>query len=492
MGAPATPDNVTAALDELANVFSYKVNRRDKSVRFLSDHGVVRPAFELLGGDEIFLYFGIRTTSWDFEGERTDLHDALSLFPAVTLRGLDVSCALWDIPNMFTGISTELYGRYITVDQPTNSVYRMNEEGIRQLKVLLAAVRLFEVRASCFFEWDRNVNQHSGASYTFEDRYTKRWANKVARAVGEKTSSRHIQYNRRRNPSWFYYRSVAKHLSVFRSGVLALRLRQFLLALGEEVRCLPTVTGQAYVSTLSRNFVADAEIVRAERLLTALEPRRRATVLVLPIESHLVAVGAEHVVAIRQECGKRAFDEERERLRSRRSVEDALFFPGATLMWADRIDDARFELLVHDLLAVEPGVRWIRRVGQSREPDEGRDLMCEWATPPAAGESIHDQIPPLAIRKVVVQCKASRVSVGKAIVQDVYDTVKRHASNGYFLAVSSQLTVSMIRFMENLRNGGEMWADWWTRSEIEDRLRRHPEILLRYSDVVKSAMTSSV
>jgi hypothetical protein len=70
------------------------------------------------------------------------------------------------------------------------------------------------------------------------------------------------------------------------------------------------------------------------------------------------------------------------------------------------------------------------------------------------------------------------------MVQDVNDTVRNHGCNGYFLVVSSQLTVPLTRFLEGLRNRPEIWADWWTRSEIEDRLRDRPEILARYADVV--------
>jgi Restriction endonuclease len=480
MGKP----DLRSQLRQLAKLFDYELIDREHSLSFEDARSRIQPRFELLGADEVFVYFYVRTTSWDFSGERTDIHDVLSFFSAMFLRNVGVSARLWDVPNKFSRIPTELYARYLTLDQPRRSMYRLDPQGCQQLSEILAAVRVFDVRCRQLFQWEPNLDPHTEDTFSFNDRATRAWAAKVARVMGDHADGAKVQYNRRKNPHLLYYRNVGRQVSVFRSSVLAKRMGAFVIA-RQEIERMPAVTGDVFVSNESRNFVSHTTSQRIAGVMKRLEPRRRALCLMLPIDSHIMAVGVEHVLAVRHECGRVFFDSEVERLRDRRLEEDRVFFPGTTFTWAQNIRDERFEELVRDLLAVEPGVHWIRKVGPTREPDEGRDLVCEWTTLLRVGEVVQDEMPPSATRRVIVQCKALRSSVGKSHVQDVHDTVHRHGCTGYFLAVSSQLTVSLTRFMEGLRNSTDLWADWWTRSEIEDRLRRYPEIATRYGDVVR-------
>lgn len=145
--------------------------------------------------------------------------------------------------------------------------------------------------------------------------------------------------------------------------------------------------------------------------------------------------------------------------------------------------DADFEALVCELLDREPGVVRCRRAGPTREPDDKRDLIAEWVVPPTDPKAA--EAPPSRPVRVVVQCKAYRKSVGKADVTDLRDTVEHHDAAGYFLAVSSELSGRLIAQLERLRNQRKWFVDWWTRQEIEQRLRRHPDITSRYSQVVR-------
>lgn len=471
-------------LNSLATMFEYKMVDNGERIVFVDDRSRILPGFEVTGNNEVFVYFTVRTTSWDFDGERTDVNDALSLFMAIFLRVFDVSCVLWDIPNMFSRIPTELYGRYITVGQPNRSNYKLDEFGLEQLKVLLFGLRFFEDRFWSFLEWDPEIDPMLEANYGWQDRATQTWAQKVAKATGETLRSHKIQYNFRKNPGWLYYRTIAKNMSIFRSEKLALGLRELIDA-ASNIRSVQAVSGIAFESKSSRNLVPYVSARIVQDIFARLEPQASEVIVILPIDTHFLTIGTEHLAFLRCDCGKKLFDEERKRVRARRKLEDSIFFPGVNFIWCSNIDDRRFELLIRDLLAVEPGVHWVRKVGETREGDEGRDLICEWATPLAPNELVEEQNPPVAIRKVIIQCKVSIKSVGKSKVQDIYDTVKHHGYDGYFLAVSSQISTPLTRFLEGLRNKSQIWADWWTRSEIEDRLRDRPEILARYSDVVK-------
>jgi hypothetical protein len=305
-------------LEPLAAAFRYRIGDADRRVQFYDENSHILPAFEAAGDDEAFVYFAVRTTSWNFEGERTDINDALSFFAAITLRTFDVSCTLLDIPNVFSGIPTEIYGRYLTVDQPTRSIYKLDEHGIGQLKVLLYGVRLFESQLGNIFEWDPDLDPMSDELYGWQDRATKTWASKVARAAGETLRSTKIQYNFRKNPHWFYYRTIAKNLSVCQSTTLAGRMRELVNA-SENVKRVPAASGTVYHSGASKNVVLHSAARVAEDILARLEPRAPEPRLVLPIDSHFMAVGSKHIVAMRCDCSLKAFDGERERVRARGS-----------------------------------------------------------------------------------------------------------------------------------------------------------------------------
>src|SRR5258708_2029962 len=62
----------------------------------------------------IQFYYFQRTSSWEYAGERTDLHDVIPLLFAAFLRRFNLcSSELIDICNPATGSDVEIYARYI-------------------------------------------------------------------------------------------------------------------------------------------------------------------------------------------------------------------------------------------------------------------------------------------------------------------------------------------------------------------------------------------
>ena len=111
---------------------------------------------------------------------------------------------------------------------------------------------------------------------------------------------------------------------------------------------------------------------------------------------------------------------------------------------------------LRELLKQEKGVQWIRRASVSKERDGGKDLIAEWATPPLTGQVIKEGNNPFTVRRVIVQCKASKRSVGKSQVQDIRDTIEHHNAQGYFLVVSSQVATSLTDHLLALKDGGNI------------------------------------
>ena len=88
-------------------------------------------------------------------------------------------------------------------------------------------------------------------------------------------------------------------------------------------------------------------------------------------------------------------------------------------------------------------------------------------------------------RRVVGQCKTSSKTIGKKEVRDIRDIVEHHEATGYFLAASSRISSDLANHLDMLRVRGGIWTEWWTRAEIETRLRRHPEVAERFPDVIR-------
>lgn len=137
--------------------------------------------------------------------------------------------------------------------------------------------------------------------------------------------------------------------------------------------------------------------------------------------------------------------------------------------------------MVRELLNQESNVVRTRKVGSSREGDGGRDIEIEIIQPELLTRENIGLTKPI---KVIGQCKAYKNSVNKSNVKDIRDTLDFYNSQGYFLAVSSQITVPLHDYLNSLKEKYNLYVDWWNKSEIEDRLRIHTDIALRYPDIV--------
>jgi hypothetical protein len=246
----------------------------------------------------------------------------------------------------------------------------------------------------------------------------------------------------------------------------------------------------------------DAQLFRTERLMNAPSLKALALLrwllqqvdgeagdpLVIPTDSHLIGIGRRSLAAVRVLGGRDSFEAAREELAARRADEADLLHDDHLCEWAEKIDDARFERFVEDLLTVERGVRRVRQVGATREPDDGRDLMAEWSTPPDRGGNARrseSETNLSTIRDVLVQVKVRQSGVGRADLPGLRDTLEHYLCGGLLIVAFPRITVPLINHLTELRRRGPWWIDWWGRTELEERVRRHPEVAARYADIVR-------
>jgi len=459
----------------------------------------------------VFVYFLVRTTSWDLPGERTDANELISVLLAIFLRiELKISCSLIDIPNPAVDVpETEIYARYLVPEQPQNATYLLSDEGIEHLKNILAFGLYFKLILPQFFDW--SLQEKDGeiiALPGYDWVKASKWAGCVAEAIGEPWiqldwpdtfedlleleeheqielgGNDKIQFAFRTNPDWKHYRSIHTGITVCEAptaaSVLVGRIQNEL-----PWDCIEGIDAKLLLSENTRNTIAYEDCKVAIKILTTLsleddEPE----IVCIPLEHDFVAVSTQHLVFMRRESGRKQFENEREKIRKRHEKESKLLFPLINFHWNKQINDAEFESLILDLLKREPGVQRARLISVANERDGGKDILCEWFTAPTMTDEISENIPPAVLRRVVVQCKAYSKAVGKSDVRDIRDTVEHHEATGYFLAVSSQITTTLTDHLDFLRRRGKIWVDWWTRSELEEKLSIHQDIACKYPNML--------
>ncbi len=443
--------------------------------------------FEIQKDNTAFIYFYIRTTSWDFGGERTDLHDCLSTLLAAHLRlsPIHASCSFWDVPHPAAHVpDTEIYARYLTIDQSSPPVFLVEEKTTQQIEELLSQMIMFEIMFSGYVDCTPNEQGDYEQGYSYDE--TTAWAEMVSKVIREPFDSQKIQWNTRTNPTWKFYRSIRTNLSLYHAPGLSF----FMNVVSVQQQSwdnIDGINGQLFLSDGVSNIISFKNINFARRILAELDDENTFDEMVLiPLENSFVAAGGSHVLFMRRDCGQKRFEQEKERIRKRHKQEEELLFPITSFVWSEKIGEDDFERLIQDLLEEEKGVEWVRQVGPSKERDRGKDLLCEWETAPLPHEVITEEQSPYKKRLILVQCKARKKTVGKAEVKDIRDTIEDHDAQGYFLAVSNRLTSGLTDHLLKMKQEGKFYIDWWTRDQIEKRLKAFPNIAAKYPNVVQA------
>lgn len=452
-------------------------------------HLPLRIYFRDAGTQGAFVYLGLRTTSYEFDGDRTDLHDVISVELAIFLRWRLPWCSprLWDELNPATGSKSELYGRFLTFEQPSQSCFSLEPEGLERIEKILKGLHAFRYLLPFLNSWTCKCALDPAVPlYEWDSKVIQEWLPRVRLAVGGGDTP-HMEQAHRRNPDWMYYRRIKPAISVFRNPTLADALKIMIDKPDPSWETVETEIGVFFSTDGAEHVIPMKLLRRAERILQQLPGESRETrPLFLPLENFCIAVGKDHVLSVNADCGAQLFRQLRESLRGEHERRTAILFRSSRVRLSDSIDDEVFEEMVTLLLQREPNVRWARKMGHARQPEGGRDILVNWDLPTLDVNVPSEKNEPTTVRRrVIVQCKAKQGAVGKSDARDLRDLLEHSEATGYFLAVSSHLTVGLIDHLLELSKTENYWVDWWTRLEIETRLARHLDIARRYPAFVQ-------
>ncbi|GGY43642.1 restriction endonuclease [Streptomyces djakartensis] len=425
----------------------------------------------------------LRTTSWEWNGERSDLHDAFSTIIAAYFAVNEVaSCGLHDVPHPAGAPDGEVYARFITFDQPGGGYFNV-AKSTRELEEVIATLYSAELFLHNYLPMHPGITDPETPWDSVEE-----WQSEAGRALGEAADSIQDAFGIRESPEWAYYRCASEDVSVFRSRQVSRMFQE--LANVSEVKNLQGVSGHLQIRGDLQNYVATQKIDRAGRILRELgEESAPQLATTIALENSLIFPHGELTILVGSESGRGGFDKERNLVLPRHRDEVDFLFRGVTYSWASRVDGGRFQDLVQDLLEREPGVVSVRSVGNANEGDGGRDHLVDWFTPIQDDNVTVDNAVNLTRKmKVVVQCKALKASIGKSKIPDILDTLDREDATGYLLAASGSVGVTAIDHLLHLRKKYRFFTDWWSRHEIEERLQRNPDIENKYPDIVKRVL----
>ena len=445
--------------------------------------------YEQTPSGDIFVYLRCSAPR-TFSGDRTDLHDVFSWVAASFLRRQGAcSSALIDIEHPATMIPGELYGRYLIPDQGAGHLLSCDEVGLASATKYFGHLAMLEVfahtRASI---WHPDPATAMQDCYDPERHTDERWASRIAELLQEKASPGEDLYFQRDSTNWFYYRTHTGEIAVVESAEVADLLQMASVDPDEEIAGM---NGFLYTGKDFDQYVPHVALEVADRVLghdgaLSESSHPAAQAAVIPLEDGVIVSKGTRAVLLRQDTGVTGFTRERSVVLERNRLEQERLFPPSGFEWRENIDGGRFERLIYDLLESEPGVREVRALGGSREGDGGRDLVVSWVTPPTPGTAVPEGDTPGRERRVIVQCKVRKRSVGRSdLGGGVLDTLFMYRGEGYFLAVSTQLAVATIDLLDEIERRGDYFTGWWGRREIEQRLRRNPQVLRRYGDIVR-------
>lgn len=433
------------------------------------------------GGDAsgVIIYGVVRLNSsdWDGGGGRTDLHDIFGLMWAAALRATGASS-----PEVWLDVGMvgkpEIYSRFMFFTQPYTSA--LSEEESKRVALRMAAHTAWIAHVL----WDAF---HFGPANVVEPRWwdepRPEWIAGVADLVPGASDWIWVA---RENPNWEYLVAGDNSVSIVRLDPDA---RDALNELTHFYRPNPvTYAGNNIYSEHGLvNCVPEATVERGMEILRRVDgPIEPEKIIVIPVDSHCVLIGQRTIVALAGKFDASRYNRLRAEWENQNAKQSAIFLVGVRWVWSTPLNPARFEALVEAILSEEQGLAWVRAAGPSFERDQGRDLVTFWLTPPGLpGGEVHYETA-VRRRKIIVQVKSRKKSVGKSDVQDVRDTIERHGADGILLVAHPGWSNDLFNYCEGLAKKGN-WVDLWGPSHLEERLRARPYIAERFADLVRRA-----
>lgn len=422
----------------------------------------------------------LKTSSWEFDGERTDLNDFLAVLWGVYLRCSGIANVSFLSERGFA-LPSEVGSRaVIPVDWGIG--YDTWEDEEQKLLLAKTSVHMQSFIHEIFYKVSP-----SHALQKREPFDAPHWLPEIDTifSLGDRDA---FELQTRQIPQWTCLTAIETGLTIAEISQESAAVLKSLL--GQQNRDLHlSEYAMAIKDDHLRNAIDRETVGKLMAALSVIDQKDSRDAIIVPMASHVVGIGKQSVVSIASECGMSAFNKEIQRISESRRREDTFFMTSVECVWADNIPDERFEAMIGELVKAERGVVRARQVGSTREADDGRDFIAEWVAPHASSLlDIDIEITEAMLSQVVdvlVQVKIRSKGVGRGDISGIRDTIEHHECSGMLFVAFPNVTTTLNDHLSKLRKQGRWWIDWWNKADIEDRLRRNSSIASRFPDIVQ-------
>ena len=315
----------------------------------------------------------VRTSGAQFDDDRTDVHDVLSLIWGGVLRAFGLSSVrLMDEPHGF--VRGEIGARHLLFEQCPWNISDGTFEAARKSMNAWSAFAFHLL--SNVFQWDRGRLLDRPHLVTVRQTEEPKWTALITRCLKFPND---VTISKRTFPLWTYFASHDRGVTIIRipkSRLFSLRVILMPYA--------PEMAKGEKACAIFANGIPNAvpfTLVKKARKLLSLVGDGWKDVVVLPLDSHCLFIGDKTIVALRGECGRDVFEHERRNLLKRRREENRVFFADSIIGWKTPLCAGDFEALCVDWVRREPGVVRAKPVGTVNERDSGRDILIDWRVP---------------------------------------------------------------------------------------------------------------
>ncbi|MEA4839754.1 MAG: restriction endonuclease [Bacteroidales bacterium] len=419
----------------------------------------------LLNNESVQYYFVVRTSSWVYDGERSDLHDVISVCLALFLKQEPVytSYSIQNIYNPVTDDDYEMYGRVLLPIQGKNILYTI--ASIEDLIIFSDAFcHIF------LFMYGHNIPSHKKCDINLSKSFLLK--------IG--TLPNNIDIKKRNFPKWEYYRDYDKRLSIIKSPMILSYISN-VFELLEKLQSIEGIESIMFFNDKYNHSIKKNEIDFLKETMKSLNDNVHNFVF---LENIVITTGEKYILFGEVNCGIDTYKSEKNILKERHDKEYELLFRPNRISLAHVIDGNLFEMFILDLLRRNVNIHWIRKVSHTNESDGGRDFIAEIDTPATQSDVIYKDKVPFIRRRIIVQCKAYKNGLAKKDVIDIRDTIEHYNAQGYFLIISSYIKRSLTEHLEKLRYESGFYVDWWGKEELENELLRNKDLIDKYPKII--------
>ena len=472
-------------IDEFSTNFGYsmRVQENGNEIRFFNDNFPTVVALDK-EGDNYFMYLYVRTHSSMASGDRTDIHEITAIIHAICLRYFsNISSTIIGESNSYSGIDEELYSVFVIPSQTKYGNIKLNSDKEAEfIQYFLASVYLINQQMCNIVNCLDKVEDN----FSYSDEELLKWKNEINNNISNKHT---CLFNLRTNPKWKYYRNPKNGISVISSQHVANAIKNLAEIYGKECIEFSGINGNLYIFNNLSNYISKYNIDSCKNIFPK-EFCNDKSYALIPLENKSVLCGSQNIIIFNNNGTLDKFIEEKEKIKKRHIKESLILFSDKEIVWniTEKDHSAIFEDLILSLLNKEPDILFAKKVAPTNQGDNGRDIICEYNTN-YLKQTIEKGTPQINRGRMIVQCKTKMLnskiqSVGKSNV-DISDTIYDYKPDRYLLVVNTQITRDLTEYLEKLRYRGETDVDWWNSFDIEERLRKNPEIINRFSQIIR-------